>query len=773
MAGMNKMRALNRLPYDFEDGLKIGGVDVTTLNQMSTANGAGLVGFTPVGNLGSTNVQAAIAELDVEKVDNAALADTEGAALVGYDGGNVRTVLDNAKSLQDYTALRVYTGRAASVRILATGVAGFFYYDNADTSSVDNGGTIIVSSNGRRWKRHYEGAVNVKWFGAKGNGVDDDSLAFVTANTYVMTKSLPVSNQLVESQYVTLQIPEGVYNLTGHRIFGSVVATGQTGTSPPRMLQIYGQGATLVWNVQNESDELFYFDGTIAYPKIQGLSIFTTRSTIINSGAGIIFRFYANLSISNQANAGKLHMTDVAVWPGRHAAGGSLQRAKCIFLNTGDAMCDRMLIDNCRFLYMQKVYDGQNDQAVNVTFSSCSFAGLSNDNVASPTTYFDFTRMNDNFNVLNCSFGVQSGETLIRTNSPILGGFYQETGGYNFNFDNNRIEIINGSGANVNWKFCDMNFGKLNVRNTNLNLGNASSSVRTIVKSYELANTNFDNVQFNLADFVFPVATSPSFVGLLNPYGAYFRNCVFSTRANTTFSYSNGVTNYNIKEVFVSSPGLYWRGARFVDCNYLNENGFYTWEFVNAKSDLPIAPRKIEKISFSKAGIAFGREFLLPPFQSIKRITLSMPAALPDTRKIFRVWIGDRTLISTFDVGNIRPDIRKNEYILFEGDATVFHSDTALQSIEVASLTDGVEVNNDILSWINVEYEPLDARAYGLTTTDNTVQILRFARNASSGATSQRPTVDLYVTQPYFDLTLGKPIWWNGAVWKDAAGTTV
>lgn len=49
MATTNKMRALNRLPYDFEDGLKIAGVDVSTLNQLSTASGAGLVGYSPAG----------------------------------------------------------------------------------------------------------------------------------------------------------------------------------------------------------------------------------------------------------------------------------------------------------------------------------------------------------------------------------------------------------------------------------------------------------------------------------------------------------------------------------------------------------------------------------------------------------------------------------------------------------------------------------------------------------------------------------------------------
>lgn len=41
-----------------------------------------------------------------------------------------------------------------------------------------------------------------------------------------------------------------------------------------------------------------------------------------------------------------------------------------------------------------------------------------------------------------------------------------------------------------------------------------------------------------------------------------------------------------------------------------------------------------------------------------------------------------------------------------------------------------------------------------------------------TGTTAQRPTVPIQ-WEMYFDTTLGKPIWWNGTVWKDAVGTTV
>lgn len=57
---------------------------------------------------------------------------------------------------------------------------GFFEVDPLDTTSIDNGGTILVDASGRRWKRQYDGDVNLAWF-AKGDGVTDDSSAFQAA----------------------------------------------------------------------------------------------------------------------------------------------------------------------------------------------------------------------------------------------------------------------------------------------------------------------------------------------------------------------------------------------------------------------------------------------------------------------------------------------------------------------------------------------------------------------------------------------------------------
>lgn len=85
-----------------------------------------------------------------------------------------------------YSALRSYAGDAYAVNVsgyLVTaapdGVAGHFTRDDDDTTTADNGGTVIVDSSGRRWKRVFDGAINVRWFGA--DGVGDDTTAIQNA----------------------------------------------------------------------------------------------------------------------------------------------------------------------------------------------------------------------------------------------------------------------------------------------------------------------------------------------------------------------------------------------------------------------------------------------------------------------------------------------------------------------------------------------------------------------------------------------------------------
>jgi hypothetical protein len=63
----------------------------------------------------------------------------------------------------------------------ADGGEGMFYANASDTSSTDNGGTIIVDASGRRWYREAAAAVkNIKWFGANPT-VADCTSAYLAA----------------------------------------------------------------------------------------------------------------------------------------------------------------------------------------------------------------------------------------------------------------------------------------------------------------------------------------------------------------------------------------------------------------------------------------------------------------------------------------------------------------------------------------------------------------------------------------------------------------
>lgn len=104
------------------------------------------------------------------------LAATSGAALVG----------GVAQVVSSIAALRALSKTSASKAAIVTsyygdgaGGGGAYRLDLADTTSVDNGGSIIVANDGGRWKLVFTGEYWIEQFGAKAG--TDSTTAFLAA----------------------------------------------------------------------------------------------------------------------------------------------------------------------------------------------------------------------------------------------------------------------------------------------------------------------------------------------------------------------------------------------------------------------------------------------------------------------------------------------------------------------------------------------------------------------------------------------------------------
>lgn len=103
--------------------------------------------------------------------------------------------LKNIGRCSDIATLRTTEPTASNQKIevirYAAGykaITGYFEYDASDTTTADDGGMCIVTASGKRWKRVFDGAVNVAWFGIPSDG--DITNAITKAIAYAKPKRL-------------------------------------------------------------------------------------------------------------------------------------------------------------------------------------------------------------------------------------------------------------------------------------------------------------------------------------------------------------------------------------------------------------------------------------------------------------------------------------------------------------------------------------------------------------------------------------------------------
>lgn len=105
---------------------------------------------------------------------------------------------NNIVQFNNYSELRDYKGGGFVVKISSKDISGHFLLDIADTTSLDNDGTIIVDVNNRRWKRSFDGNHQAKWFGILGDGTTVNTTKVNEAIKYISEITTPHNGGVLE-----------------------------------------------------------------------------------------------------------------------------------------------------------------------------------------------------------------------------------------------------------------------------------------------------------------------------------------------------------------------------------------------------------------------------------------------------------------------------------------------------------------------------------------------------------------------------------------------
>lgn len=226
----------------------------------------------------------------------------QGASLIGYDSTNLYEYLKASveKLVTNVAALRA-VDKTVNTKVMTSGYytagdGGFaaYYYDPADTTTADDGGGVIVATDGGRWKLINKSLVTVRMFGARGDGVTNDTTAFTNALAYSQKVVVP-------------------YTSSGYLISTVTLGTGKTLQGEGRVKLISG-AATAAIRVTGFS----LLQPTTLSNFTIDMNTAPAGSTAIRFGtsSGVIFNFRADqLNITNcyEAIGDEVHATNYVV----------------------------------------------------------------------------------------------------------------------------------------------------------------------------------------------------------------------------------------------------------------------------------------------------------------------------------------------------------------------------------------------------------------------------------------------------------------------------
>lgn len=195
-----------------------------------------------------------------------------------------------------YSQIRANTNATTRVYCLGKenifdGGFGFFEVDPSDSTSADNGGTILVDVSGRRWKRQYDGNVNLLWF-AKGNGAEDDSVALQKA-----VDATPWGGTLI------VPTPKSMYKISSATTINKpikIVGDGGSTVARKQMPCFKAAGHNDIFKLVPVLDG-YRFDYGVTGVTIQDLML---------EGPDLNVNGYCGISVDETVNAGIFHVRE-------------------------------------------------------------------------------------------------------------------------------------------------------------------------------------------------------------------------------------------------------------------------------------------------------------------------------------------------------------------------------------------------------------------------------------------------------------------------------
>jgi hypothetical protein len=331
---------------------------------------------------------------------------------------------------------------------LGDGGEGMFIRATADTTSADNGGTIIVDACGQRWYRQTgaDTSLSVRWFGARGDGTTNDSPAFAAA--------VAVADA---SGGGRIYIPEGQYRLNA-----TVVACASN-------VSFEGDGvSSVILNGQADKAALELGDGVvITYNyRVSGLS-FATASGVVSASGNVGLRARK----IGQSNFDDLVFTR---YPAANYDGMSLESVSQSTINaifSQDAKRHGIYLISCIDLYITSSRSDANQYGINFTdCAGCYCANVACYNNATNAFWINYgTSGNHDMFFANC-VGDTSGasnwlmasicrSTFVNcwgstqraaATNPTAGGFdIVGSGCYDLTFSAGMAMYNNGSGVHL------------------------------------------------------------------------------------------------------------------------------------------------------------------------------------------------------------------------------------------------------------------------------------------------------------------------------------